>query len=216
MHETLYTEKRHPKPHRGGGTKELEKRLTAVEQSRGSETAYGLVSLSDSPAVTDSAGKALPTSENNAGLPGTMANRIAAVQDGIRRVYSKTWLQNSGESEDGDGFHWIVGKTYTSAESFDHFSAFSMDLFWEGSQILLPYYNNETDNLIAGSVASFTGEDYLRIKAVKIRYTRGSCAYAIASAGIVDVNASGEWSFKEFRPGETIDGFRFYGIRGLQ
>ena len=78
MHETLYTEKRHPKPHRGGGTKELEKRLTAVEQSRGSETAYGLVSLSDSPAVTDSAGKALPTSENNAGLPGTMANRIAA------------------------------------------------------------------------------------------------------------------------------------------
>lgn len=60
----------------GGGTRELEKRLTAVEQSRGSETTCGLVSLSDSPVVTDSTGKALPASENNAGLPGTMANRI--------------------------------------------------------------------------------------------------------------------------------------------
>lgn len=100
-----------PETPSGGGTKGLEKRLAAVEQGRASETAYGLVQLCNSTAVTDSVGKALPTSENNAALPGTMANRIAAVQDGVRRVYSKTWLQNSVESEDGDGFRWIVGKS---------------------------------------------------------------------------------------------------------
>lgn len=60
----------------GGGTKQLEKRVSAIEQGRASETAYGLVELCNSSTVTNSTGKALPASENNAGLPGTMANRI--------------------------------------------------------------------------------------------------------------------------------------------
>ncbi len=57
----------------GGGTKELEKRLLAVERGRASETAYGLVKLTDSDAVTESTGLALSAGEKNAGRPGTMA-----------------------------------------------------------------------------------------------------------------------------------------------
>lgn len=73
----IYIQKNRTRLPIGGGTKELEKRMTAVENSRGSATACGLVSLSDSSAVTDSTGKALPASEKNAALPGTLAYGIA-------------------------------------------------------------------------------------------------------------------------------------------
>ena len=193
----------------------LQRELAAVKQSRaGSEP--GLVRLSSSQSVTDSTGLALPTSENNASINGTLANRVEATNDRIRQIFSKTWIQNSGESEGGTGFNWIVGKTYTSTESFDNFSVFSMDLFWEGSMIFLPYYNNETDNLISGSVMAFTGGDYIRIKTIKIRYARGTSRYSIESAGIFDANVSGALNIREFKPGEVIDGFRLYGIARWQ
>ncbi len=43
---------------------------------------YGLVKLSDSSAVTDSAGLALPASQNNANVEGTLASRISALESG--------------------------------------------------------------------------------------------------------------------------------------
>lgn len=193
----------------------LQQELNAVKDSvAGSEP--GLVRLSNSQSVTDSTGLALPTSENNAAMAGTLANRVEATNDRIRQIFSKTWIQNSGESEGGAGFNWIVGKTYTSTEGFDNFSAFSMDLFWEGSMIFLPYYNNETDNLISGSVMAFTGGDYIKIKTVKIRYARGTSRYSIESAGIFDANVSGALNIREFKPGEVIDGFRLYGMARWQ
>lgn len=54
----------------------LRQELTQVKQSRGGED-YGLVKLTSSSTVTDSTGLALPTSENNATVEGTLANRIA-------------------------------------------------------------------------------------------------------------------------------------------
>ena len=45
--------------------------------------------LCNSSAVTDSTGKALPASENNAGLPGTMANRIEAAKKSARYACSE-------------------------------------------------------------------------------------------------------------------------------
>lgn len=54
-----------------------------MEQGRASGTAYGLVKLSDSAAVTDSTGFALPTSENNSGMPGTLANRVEQNREGL-------------------------------------------------------------------------------------------------------------------------------------
>lgn len=53
----------------------LRQELSEVKSSRGGND-YGLVKLSASGAVTNSTGLALPTSENNAGLTGTLANRI--------------------------------------------------------------------------------------------------------------------------------------------
>ena len=53
----------------------LQQELDAVKNSRaGNEP--GLVRLSSSQSVTDSTGLALPTSENNAAVAGTLANRI--------------------------------------------------------------------------------------------------------------------------------------------
>lgn len=189
----------------------LRQELSEVKSSRAGND-YGLVKLSSSQSITNSVGLALPASENNESINGTLANRVAVTNDRIRQIFSKTCIQNSGESEGGNGFNWIVGKTYTSTESFDNFSAFSMDLFWEGSMIFLPYYNNETDNLISGSVMAFTGQNYIRIKTIKIRYARGTSRYSIESAGIFDANVSGALNIREFKPGEVIDGFRLYGV----
>lgn len=66
----------------------LQQELDAVKNSRaGSEP--GLVQLSNSQSVTDSTGLALPTSENNAGRPGTLANRIEATKKNTRYTYSE-------------------------------------------------------------------------------------------------------------------------------
>ena len=47
-----------------------------MKSSRGGND-YGLVKLSSSQSITNSVGLALPASENNAGISGTLANRIA-------------------------------------------------------------------------------------------------------------------------------------------
>ena len=54
----------------------LQQELSEVKASRGGND-YGLVKLSSSQSITNSVGLALPASENNAGISGTLANRIA-------------------------------------------------------------------------------------------------------------------------------------------
>ena len=74
----------------GGGTslsdkekiKNLENRISLLEQRLATEETAGLVMLSDSEAVTDSTGLVLPASEKNAALEGTLANWIKALNDG--------------------------------------------------------------------------------------------------------------------------------------
>ena len=66
----------------------LQQELDAVKNSRaGNEP--GLVRLSSSQSVTDSTGLALPTSENNAAVAGTLANRIEATKKNVRYTYSE-------------------------------------------------------------------------------------------------------------------------------
>lgn len=189
----------------------LRQELSEVKSSRGGND-YGLVKLSASGAVTNSTGLALPTSENNAGLTGTLANRIATTQNRVANTFSKIWIQNGSESDDEGGHNWIVGKTYTSTENFSNFNAFSMDMFWHGGHVYLPYYTNETDNLISGSISSFTGENILIIESVRIRYQRGSSTYSIDAAGSLSVSTSGTLNVREFKPGEVIYGFALYGL----
>lgn len=95
-----------------------------MEQSRGSATLCGLVSLSDSPAVTDSTGKALPTSENNASLPGTLAYRI---EENRKHLEWKT-LCDGVSQEDVPDLRPYVGKVkefYVRVSVLDDWTNFS-------------------------------------------------------------------------------------------
>ena len=74
----------------------LQQELNAVKDSvAGSEP--GLVRLSNSQSVTDSTGLALPTSENNGAMAGTLANRIEATRKVTRYTYSvnSSYIQNN-------------------------------------------------------------------------------------------------------------------------
>ena len=74
----------------------LQRELAAVKQSRaGSEP--GLTRLSSSQSVTDSTGLALPTSENNAAMAGTLANRIEETRKVTRYTCSvnSSYIQNN-------------------------------------------------------------------------------------------------------------------------
>ena len=62
-------------------------RLASVEQSRAGTDVYGMVKLSDSSTVTESAGMAIPTREMNAALPGTLANKIQLLDRDKRISY---------------------------------------------------------------------------------------------------------------------------------
>lgn len=66
----------------------LQRELNAVKNSRGGDEP-GLVRLSSSQSVTDSTGLALPTSENNAAIAGTLANRIEAIRKAARYTCSE-------------------------------------------------------------------------------------------------------------------------------
>ena len=51
-----------------------------AEELKAASGVYGHVKLSDSSAVTDSTGLALPATEKNASIEGTLANRISAIK----------------------------------------------------------------------------------------------------------------------------------------
>ena len=128
----------------GGGTKELEKRLAAVEQGRASGTAYGLVKLSDSVAVTDSIGFALPASENNAGMPGTLANRV---EQNRRHLEWKT-ICDGVLQEDVPDLRPYVGKAvefYVRVAVLDNWTNFSRifrgDRAWSERSCAMAGYN---------------------------------------------------------------------------
>ena len=57
-----------------------------VKGMRGSETGYGMVKLSAASDVTESMGLALPSSEKNAALEGTMAHEISSLKDGFANI----------------------------------------------------------------------------------------------------------------------------------
>ena len=51
-----------------------------AEELKATSGVYGHVKLSDSSAVTDSTGLALPATEKNASIEGTLANQISAIK----------------------------------------------------------------------------------------------------------------------------------------
>lgn len=59
---------------------EIASELSEFKKSRADKTNYGLVRLSDASSVTNSDGLALPSSEKNAAISGTLANLINAAK----------------------------------------------------------------------------------------------------------------------------------------
>lgn len=61
---------------------------------KASTSATGHVKLSDSSAVTDSTGLALPATEKNASISGTMANQISELNTNLTTIHAYTWIQS--------------------------------------------------------------------------------------------------------------------------
>ncbi len=73
-------------------TAQIQESLAQVQALRADLENYGLVKLSSSSAVTDSAGLAVPTSELNAATEGTLANRIETLKTDVN--INKTTIEN--------------------------------------------------------------------------------------------------------------------------
>lgn len=67
----------------------LAEQISSVAQSRGDSGHYGMVMLSDSSAVTDSTGRALPASEKNETIENTLANKIGKTSARISQLDAK-------------------------------------------------------------------------------------------------------------------------------
>ena len=99
------------KPIGGGGKEaqqELEERINRIEQTQATEDTAGIVTLCDLPGVSDSTGKALPSSEKNAARKGSMAHAIAQLQ-GQNRKKDSVYLKNYTAADsrlffDSDGY----------------------------------------------------------------------------------------------------------------
>lgn len=104
----------------GGGTslsdkekiKNLENRISLLEQRLATEEAAGLVMLSDSEAVTESTGLALPASEKNAAISGTLGNKISVLRRETANAYNSSVFKKDKTEASSDkgrenGYAWI-------------------------------------------------------------------------------------------------------------
>lgn len=101
-----------------------------LEQRLATEETAGLVMLSDSEAVTDSTGLALPASEKNAALEGTLANWIKSLNDGNKNsvitLFEYPEDMNGVVSNSVSRIQKEHGKTGNSPFEYGIISAFSI------------------------------------------------------------------------------------------
>ena len=119
--------------------------------SKASTTAFGHVKLSDSSAVTDSTGLALPVTEKNASIEGTMAHDIATLNTDLNKFQSQTNFSFSIDGsigsallnliECGEQFESMSGVLMTRAIICGSFSL-SKYLTASTSEMYLGYLSN--------------------------------------------------------------------------
>ena len=79
-----------------------------VKAMRGSETEYGMVRLSRASDVTDSTGLAVPTSELNAALEGTVAHEISSLKDNFANKFYRYYKYGLSDAvESANGTYWV-------------------------------------------------------------------------------------------------------------
>lgn len=78
-----------------GGYRQLLTRIEAVEQLRAGEHAFGLAKVTNAADVTAAnGGLVLPAMQNNAALPGTLANRIISVRNALDKKIGYTDIED--------------------------------------------------------------------------------------------------------------------------
>ncbi|MCI7108022.1 MAG: phage tail protein [Agathobacter sp.] len=82
----------------------LQKAIDDATALRASLEAYGMVKLCDSSAVTDSTGLALPATEKNASIEGTLAAQIASLNTDYTRRVASSYSVNSNWKDSPIGF----------------------------------------------------------------------------------------------------------------
>lgn len=86
---------------------------------KASTSAQGHVKLSDSSAVTDSTGLALPATEKNASIEGTLANQIA----NLGKTVDLVWANNGNNFDNTDSKE--ITQSYEISDQYDSFIIFS-------------------------------------------------------------------------------------------
>ena len=86
-----------------------------AEELKATSGVYGHVKLSDSSAVTDSTGLALPATEKNASIEGTLANKIANLGKSVDLVWA-----NDGNNFDNIDSKEII-QSYEISDQYDSF-----------------------------------------------------------------------------------------------
>ena len=184
---------------------DLQQELTQVKNSKAGEEP-GLTRLSNSQTVTNSIGLALPTSEKNSRINGTLANGI----EKVNRSLDLTMLQIDNES---DGGLWTVGKTYTAAESFFNFRLFQANFFWEAAPVTREnWISNEEDIIRFQKIELSSAEPRCLIHGIHIIYSKILPTFKIDVAYTVDMKNGSAIDITKVGSGGTIYGFGIYGI----
>lgn len=76
--------------------------IDEVKSLRATLNAYGLVKVTDSSAVTDSAGLALAATEKNASIDGTLANQISQLNTDLTQYIKASWKIDVTTDSDGN------------------------------------------------------------------------------------------------------------------
>lgn len=90
---------------RGGVPLELIENIESINQeiqniknTKASTTNYGIVKLSNANNITDSLGLAIPASENNAAISGSLANKIANIESKLNKAFTPIGIGDGTKS----------------------------------------------------------------------------------------------------------------------
>ena len=87
----------------------MNKAIDETTALRASLEAYGMVKLCDSSAVTDSTGLALPATEKNASIEGTLAAQIASLNTDLTQCPTK---ESKNYSAAGQSFEYKINSLF--------------------------------------------------------------------------------------------------------
>lgn len=229
----------------GGGTSlsdreriaELENRLEQLESRLATAETPGLVRLSSSEAVTDSNGLALPASEKNAALEGTLAQRIESCKEiskANKSAIEKMKLNNSESSSTLGSPGWyriavyengaqviaegssanscdiVIKRVYNTADNEVHFLRLLSVYKKSSIMAVSQLWNTKIIKKIRHTVHRSGNKAY-----IEIYYDHGSensISYSVNNAA----DAGGYWSaIIAYKTQETVEGVSVYSALNL-